>query len=216
MMKTDFWLVKLTVLTGIPVGAVLFAAGFLVIFLLLLWIWSKFISSISAKIQAKIETRKNAEKEKAALELKPILEKRERILKEKILPFYLEEFKNAPIGYWCNPRDSFSRVVSYEDWEFLGNGTGRYVFFTLGSGENSYPFHWENTGSMQIRIIADNEEDGWLFTNELNYHFVVSDSMVLLVRNGYDPDGKYQPGSIGELYLNGGPVYEKRETLFQL
>ena len=214
MQKPDFLLLQFTVLTGIPVAALLFAVGFLVIFLLLLWVWSRFISSISAKIQAKIEARKKAEKEKAASELKPFLEKREKNLNEKILPFYLEEFKHAPIGYWCDPRDSYSRVVNYQDWEFREDGTGDFIFFTSGSGENKYPFRWEKRGDFHLRMTID-DDDGFLPKEiEFKYGFEIRELSISLIREGYSDDEKPEIGTIATLQLNGGPVYEKAKKVF--
>lgn len=213
MQKPDFVLLKFPVLTGIPIGAVFFAAGFLAIIILLLWLWSKFIDSVSAKIKAKIEARKTAERKKAALELKPFFEKREKILSEKILPFYLEEFKRAPIGYWCDPRDAFSRVVTYEDWEFREDGTGDFIFFTIGSGENKYPFRWENRGDYQLRLTSDEEDSFLPVETDFKYGFEIRDLSIYLIREGYTDDEKPETGKIGPLQLNGGSVYEKSKAI---
>lgn len=165
---------------------------------------------------------------------RPAREERLRFVKEEVFPVYKEMFRKGPIGYWTDPRDAFSRVVTYEDWEFREDGTGRFIYFTLGSGENIYPFIWKSIADFQIEMTAlkppNTPEDEELEENDddyfsmlpretkITYDFVFmspDSASITLQSNNYDQQQKPTPGQIELLSLERGPIKDALKKRFE-
>jgi hypothetical protein len=174
---------------------------------------------------------------KSQKESKPQREARNRLIREETLPTYRELFRKGPVGYWCDPEYDYMRVVVYKDWRFREDGTGDFIFFTSGGGENISPFLWKSTGDFKIHMTAvlpddydkeeeDDEEDSpqeneKVFCSfipreiEVTYDFVFAseDSNTVWLRSDkYVPDKEQPLGEIGLLSL--GLTYEQIKKRF--
>jgi hypothetical protein len=141
----------------------------------------------------------------------------------EMIAVYRELFRDGPVGSWSDPKYAFSRVVTYKDWEFHPDGSGNFIFFTAGTGVNTYPFKWEPVGERRIRIMGipvphqeiENDEDAGddgfsplPDSSELSYDFVARGALIYLVADDYNEmeiPAAY-PEKIGRLSLNGGEV----------